>query len=49
MYIIEKQLSKAKPTRKRDSVNCQKLFVYAVAIPAIHATKLAITIAGIRP
>lgn len=49
MYIMAKQVSYAIPTKNRVRVNCQKLFVNAVAIPAMHALKLARTIAGIRP
>lgn len=44
-----KQLSNAKPTRKRHKLNSQKLPVYAVAIPAMKPIELQPTNAGIRP
>lgn len=49
MYIIVKQLSNAKPTKKRHIINCQKLYVNAVEIPATHPTILHPTSAGILP
>lgn len=49
MYIMAKQLSNAKPTKKRQTVNCQKLFENAVNTPAINPIILAPTRAGTRP
>lgn len=49
MYIIVKQLSKAKPTRKRHRLNCQKFVTKAVATPATKPIKLQPAKAGIRP
>lgn len=43
MYIIVKQLSKAKPTRKRHKLNCQKLPTKAVAIPVEDRTMKGLT------
>lgn len=49
MYIMVKQLSKANPTKNRQTVKVQKLFVNAVAIPAI-APKTFVPISdGILP
>lgn len=44
-----KQLSKAKPTKKRQSANSQKLVASIVATPAKKPVTLAPTSAGILP
>lgn len=44
-----KQLSNAKPKKKRHAANSQKVLEKAVAIPAIHPITFAPTNAGIRP
>lgn len=49
MYIMTKQLSNAKPTRKRQKLNAQKLCVNAVAMPATAPIMLVPTRAGMRP
>lgn len=49
IYIIVKQLSKAIPTRKRQTQKCQKLVQNAVAMPPTKPTKFVPTRAGILP
>lgn len=49
IYIIVKQLSKAKPTKNRHSANSQKLPASTVATPAKNPVTLAPTNAGILP
>lgn len=49
MYIMVKQLSKAIPTKKRQTQNDQKELQNAVAIPAANPTKLVPTKAATRP
>lgn len=49
MYIMVKQLSKAKPTKNRHSANSQKLLASTVATPARNPVILAPTNAGILP
>lgn len=49
MYIIVKQLSKAMPTKKRQTQNVQKELQNAVAIPAANPTKLVPTSAETLP
>lgn len=49
MYIMVKQLSKAKPTKNRHSANSQKLPARTVATPARKPVTLAPTSAGILP
>lgn len=49
MYIIVKQLSKANPTKNRQIVKLQKLFVNAVAMPAIAPKMFAPIRDGILP
>lgn len=49
MYIIVKQLSKAKPTKNLHSVNCQKDVVKAESTPAMRPVRLVPTRAEIRP
>jgi len=49
MYIMVKQLSKAKPTKKRHNANFQKLSASTVATPARNPVTFAPTSAGILP
>lgn len=49
MYIIVKQLSKAKPTKNRHKQNCQKDVENAVSTPAQRPVRLVPTKAGMRP
>lgn len=49
MYIIVKQLSKAKPTKNRHSENSQKEVAKTVAIPAMNPAMFVPTKAGILP
>lgn len=44
-----KQLSKARPTRKRHTQNAQKVVTKEVAIPAMKPMRLVQTSAGILP
>ena len=44
-----KQLSKARPTRKRHTQKAQKVVIKAVAIPAVNPIRLVQTSAGILP
>lgn len=44
-----KQLSKANPTKNRQTANCQKFTVKAVATPAKNPMRLAPIKAGILP
>ena len=49
MYIMVKQLSNAKPTKKRIKANCQKFVTNAVSTPAAKPTKFEPINAGMRP
>lgn len=49
IYIMVKQLSNAKPKRKRHAANSQNELENAVAIPVTHPIRFAPTNAGIRP
>lgn len=49
MYIIVKQLSKAKPTKNLQTENCQKVLEKAVSRPATRPVRLVPTKAGMRP